>query len=891
MRGMNFALPLELPAAPEAPRSPQAAQTPMMAQYWALKNAHPDCLLFFRMGDFYELFFDDAVKAAPLLDVALTRRGKDAGEDVPMCGVPVHAYESYLPRLIRTGQKVAIAEQMEDPAEAKKRGGKAIVARDVVRIITPGTLTEEAFLERAKANYLAALAVQGEEVTLAWCDINEGQPFVQAAAPETLPALLARIAPSEIIFSEKLLEREDMQSVLAAYKDQLSPLPQSRFDSESAKRAALSQYAVTSLDGFGAFSRTGATALGALIDYLRLTQKQNVKLLARPKLLNADSVMAIDPATRRNLELTETLTGERKGSFLEAIDRTLTAGGARLLEEMLAAPLMDVAAIEARQNTTRFFVAEASLRGKLREALRSCPDMARALARLSLTRGTPRDLAQLRIGLETAQALHVLLAGAEALHEITKDLGEHSALTEKLKHALRDELPAFARDGGFIAPGFSPALDELIALRDDSKRLIMALQAKYAAATGITALKIRHNNIIGYHVDLTPSQADRLLSPPLNAQFIHRQTLASSVRFTTTELADLERRAGEAAGRALALELQLFGELCVDVLARLIPIKNAAAALAALDVHAGMAELAASENWVCPVVDASRAFAVEGGRHPVVEKALRAEGAQPFTPNSCDLSKAHLWLITGPNMAGKSTFLRQNALLAILAQMGSFVPAAKAHIGLVDKLFSRVGAADDLARGRSTFMVEMVETAAILNQATERSLVILDEIGRGTATYDGLSIAWGCLEYLYHHNRCRALFATHYHELTALTQTLPQMKSAHASVREWEGQIVFLHEIRDGAAQGSFGLHVARLAGLPEGVLKRAESILSGLEADGKTTVSVAPVTADAFKAPAPQRASALETALEALNPDNLSPKDALETLYTLKATAKKERR
>lgn len=863
-----------------------------MAQYWALKNAHADCLLFFRMGDFYELFFDDAVKAAPILDVALTRRGKDAGDDIPMCGVPVHAYESYLPRLIHAGLRVAVAEQMEDPAEAKKRGGKTLVERAVVRIITPGTLTEDAFLERSRANYLAALAAEGDGFALAWCDMCEGTPHVEETDMDGLPALLARLAPGEIIVPEKLLARPVMEQVFEVFKQQLSPLPQSRFDSESARRSACTQYSVTSLDAFGSFSRCATTALGVLIDYMRLTQKQQVKLLAPPQLQAARGVMAIDPATRRNLELTRTIDGARKGSFLDALDATCTAAGGRLLEEYLAAPLQDAAQIKARQDVIAFFIENPALRHDVRHALQTCPDVGRALARLSYGRGSPRDMAQLRMGLETAMKQRTLLSGQgpDGLRSILDACGEHTGLTEKLRAALADDLPAFTRDGGFVAKGYSAALDELLALRDDSKRLMMALQAKYAHETNIASLKIRHNNIIGYHVDVTPSHADKLQATPHNATFIHRQTLASSVRFTTTELAELERRAGEAGGKALALELSIFAELLDAVLVKLEPIRLAAAALARLDVATALAEKAATEHWVCPRVDNSLAFSIKGGRHAVVEKALRSEGAPAFTPNDCDVSEAsRLWLVTGPNMAGKSTFLRQNALLAILAQMGSFVPAQDAHIGMVDRLFSRVGAADDLARGRSTFMVEMVETAAILNQAGPKSLVILDEIGRGTATYDGLSIAWASLEYLYHHNRCRALFATHYHELTALAASCPQMRCAHAVVKEWEGQIIFLHEIKEGTAGRSYGIHVAQLAGLPAGVITRASALLQNLEEGrGKSTV-IAPVTPDMLKTPVNARPSLLEEAVKALDPDSLSPKDALEQLYALKALLKKK--
>lgn len=879
---------LDLPPAKDTP----PAQTPMMAQYWALKNAHPGCLLFFRMGDFYELFFDDAVKAAPLLDVALTRRGREAGEDIPMCGVPVHAYESYLPRLIRAGQRVAIAEQMEDPAEAKKRGGKTLVERQVIRIITPGTLTEDAFLQQGSPNYLAALALQDGRYALAWCDLSEGQPRVEEAGTDTLASLLARVRPGEIVLPEKMAQDEALAPVLATFKDALTPLSQSRFDPESARKVTCSQYRVASLDAFGAFSRAATVALGVLLDYMRLTQKREVDFLRPPHVLQTAALMAIDPATRRNLEITRTLEGARKGSLLETLDRTLTAAGARLLEEDLSAPLTSLPAIQARQSLVTFFRNDMSLCEKARDILRASPDMPRAMARLSLARGSPRDLALIMAGLETATQLRVALAPAARTHDallaLCAGLGEHSSLIDLLSRALARDLPAFARDGGFIARGYSAPLDEYVALRDDSKRHIAALQARYVQETGISSLKIRHNNVIGYHVDVTPGQGGKLLEPPFNARFIHRQTLASSTRFTTTELAELERKMAESESRALAIELQIFAELTEAVLARREALRTAAEALARLDVSAALAARAAEGQWVCPLMDDSMAFAIEGGRHPVVEDALRRDQAQAFTPNACDLGRTQrLWLVTGPNMAGKSTFLRQNALIVLLAQCGSYVPADTAHIGIVDRLFSRVGAADDLARGRSTFMVEMVETAAILHQATAKSLVILDEIGRGTATYDGLAIAWASLEHLYHHNACRALFATHYHELTALAETLPAMICVSAAIREWEGEIIFLHEIRKGAAARSFGIHVAQLAGLPEGVIARAQVLLAQLEKE-KADHTCFTVVAAAPEASLPRPRTALEKALEALDPDALSPKEALERLYALKALVKK---
>ncbi|NDE91152.1 MAG: DNA mismatch repair protein MutS, partial [Alphaproteobacteria bacterium] len=796
--------------------SEPAALTPMMQQYWDLKKAHPECLLFFRMGDFYELFYDDAVAAAPVLDIALTRRGKDQGEDVAMCGIPVHAYESYLPKLIRAGFRVAIAEQMEDPETARARaksqkGGKALVTRQIIRIITPGTLTEDSFLDSARANYLAVLAECAGEVSLAWCDLAQGLPQVQSAEWNDIPALLSRLNPAELVLSDKIKTLEDKRDFLDAHKDIITFVAPVRFDAESARRAALRQYSVTSLDSFGNFSKNETTALGVLLDYIALTQKQQVSLLQSPRMASIAGVVAIDAATRRNLELTQSLDGGRKGSLLAAIDRTQTNAGARLLAEQLSSPLTDLVQINLRLSRIEIFVQHGDWREALRALLKASPDLPRALTRLSLGRGSPRDLAIVRVSLESATKLRFFLN--QHAHELNDDfkqlaqiLGEHSNLIDLLTRALKMDLPFLARDGGFIAPGYYPPLDELVSLRDDSKKLIAGLQNKYIQQTRIQTLKIRHNNVIGYHVEITPSQADKMLQPPLNADFIHRQTLSSAVRFTTTELAELERKTSEAGDKALQIELQLFDELVHKILACFDALRAAADAMAQLDVSTALAQLAAEKNWCRPVMDDSASFDIRKGRHPVVEASLSAAGKN-FIANDCDLSaQSRLWLVTGPNMAGKSTFLRQNALLVVLAQMGSYVPAASAHMGIVDKLFSRVGAADDLARGRSTFMVEMIETAAILHQATPKSLVILDEIGRGTATFDGLSIAWGSLEYLYHHNQCRGLFATHYHELTVLREQLPHLRCATAKVKEWNNEIIFLHEVGEGIAECSYGI-------------------------------------------------------------------------------------
>ncbi|HEY1722646.1 MAG TPA: DNA mismatch repair protein MutS [Magnetospirillaceae bacterium] len=867
----------------------------MMVQYLAIKRAHPDSLLFYRMGDFYELFFDDAVKASEALDITLTKRGKHAGDDIPMCGVPVHSHEAYLSRLIRKGFKVAVAEQMEDPAAAKKRGNKSVVERAVVRLITPGTLTEDALLDARRHNYLAALAEAQGALGLAWVDISTGDFQLQPLAVNAVAAALARLSPGELLVSEKLLNRPELFETWREWRSILSPLPSARFDSENARRRLETVFGVKALDGFGNFTRPELAAGGALVDYIELTQKGKLPRIAAPRRLAEGAVMEIDGATRRNLELVETLNGERRGSLLSTIDRTLTGAGARLLAAHLAAPLTDPQAIGHRHDAVQFFVDRPALRADLRERLRHVPDVERALSRISLGRGGPRDLANVRDALAEAPGLRTLLidGGLEAplagIRAAAEGLGEHMTLVERLARALATELPLLTRDGGFIAAGYHAVLDEQRGLRDESRRVIVALQARYAEQTGVSALKIKHNNVLGYHIEVPPKQAERM-----GETFIHRQTIASSVRYTTVELGELEGKIRGAADKALALELELFADLITEVTQRATEIGRAAHALAALDVAAALAELAVDRRYVRPIVDDSADFAIHAGRHPVVEAISDA----PFVANDCDLTPTQrLWLLTGPNMAGKSTFLRQNALIAILAQMGSFVPAESARIGVVDRLFSRVGAADDLARGRSTFMVEMVETAAILNQAGPRALVILDEIGRGTATFDGLSIAWAVVEHLHAANRCRALFATHYHELTSLAAKLPALSCHCMRVKEWQGEVVFLHEVGPGTADRSYGIHVARLAGLPSAAVERAEEVLRTLEsgeqagalarlADDLPLFAAARPASSGHTTAATRGPSPAEQLLAESNPDSMSPKEALDLLYRLKGLA-----
>ncbi len=875
--------------------------TPMMVQYLAIKREHPDCLLFYRMGDFYEMFFDDAVQAARALDITLTKRGKHLGKDIPMCGVPVHSHEAYLVRLIRKGIRVAVCEQTEDPAAAKKRGNKSVVRRAVTRVVTAGTLTEETLLDARRHNFLAACAEAAGAMGLAWIDISTGEFVMQPVEPRHLSAALARLDAGEILVSERLFDHADLSLVFADWQERLTPLPTARLDSENGAARLRDLFGVHTLEAFGDFSRAELAAGGALVDYIELTQKGNMPRIAAPERLLSGAVMEIDAATRRNLELTETLSGSRRGSLLGVIDRTVTGAGARLLAARLSAPLTDVAAIESRLDGVGYFVESSPCRDALIAVLRRCPDIERALSRLSLARGGPRDLAMVRDGLTLSAEIRndIEAEGLSGLPGVVsqalEDLGEHSELVSRLGAALAAELPIKARDGGFIAKGNAPDLDELRTLRDESRRLIAGLQDRYVAETKITVLKIRHNNMLGYYVEI-PARLFDSMPTGEDSPFIHRQTMANAVRYSTVELGELESRIARAADQALALELQIFEDLAAEVIARADEIALAAAALAALDVAAALARLAVERGYCRPLLDESFDFETTGGRHAVVEAALENAQEGRFVANDCVLGEgSRLWLLTGPNMAGKSTFLRQNALIAVLAQMGSFVPAESCRLGVVDRLFSRVGAADDLARGRSTFMVEMVETAAILNQAGPRALVILDEIGRGTATYDGLSIAWAVIERLHDSNRCRTLFATHYRELTNLAAKLDGLACHAMRIKEWQGDVVFLHEVAPGAADRSYGIHVGQLAGLPGDVVSRAEQILEILEAgeQGSALTRLAddlPLFSAAPPTRGPSKPSELEEALAEIQPDELSPREALEAIYKLRGLLSKKK-
>ena len=887
--------------------------TPMIAQYLSIKETVPDALLFFRMGDFYELFFDDAIKAAGALDITLTKRGKHGDAEIPMCGVPYHAYESYLARLIKAGFNVAICEQTEDPAEAKKRGAKAVVRREVRRIVTPGTLTEDTLLDARSNNYLVAVSLLagGDEAAIARADISTGELCVRRTGWAQFRADIAAIAPREIIFPDTDICGE-WTSLLDAGNAIVSRQAASSFETSAADRRIEESFGLKTLDGLGEFGRAERAAIGGLLAYITLTQAGQAPALRRPRLEAQQNVAAIDAVTRASLELTQTQQGARRGSLLAAIDRTVTGAGARLLAARLSAPLASVAQIHQRYDEVAFYVEHANLTNDIRADLKQAPDLSRSLGRLALSRGGPRDLDAVAAALEAANGIAQKTEAsaqaiapppsltAKAMAKMQVDSHKNlSALLAQLRSALGDKLPLLARDGGFIRAGFDAALDQATSLRDDGRRIIAAMEARLREQTEIKSLKVKHNNVLGYFIETPSAAGAALLKPPFDAQFIHRQTLASAMRFTTNELIELGGRISRAREEALAREEHIFTELSANILAERDSLSDVADALAMSDVATALAQLATDEHYVRPKVDESNAFSITGGRHPVVEQVMRASGEETFIANDCCLSEDDeplMWLITGPNMAGKSTFLRQNALITILAQMGSFVPASAAHIGIVDRIFSRVGAADDLAKGRSTFMVEMVETAAILNQASDRALVVLDEIGRGTSTFDGMSIAWAALEYLHDTNGCRGMFATHYHELTALTDRLPRLQNWSMKVKEWNGKVVFLHEVGAGAADRSYGVAVAKLAGLPDSVLRRAEEVLTSLENDKKNNSlgSDLPLFAHSVPAAPTEKEEvnaadhALAAELEALDLDSMTPKAALDALYQLKSTLNK---
>lgn len=862
--------------------------SPMFVQYHEIKEQHPDCLLFFRMGDFYELFYEDAKIAAEALDITLTKRGREVGEDIPMCGVPAINSDIHVERLIRKGFKVAVCEQMETPEEARQRRGKPLVHREVIRILTPGTVTEENLLPARSHNFLLSLVESKDQVGCAWIDISTGDFFTQDLMLGDVASQLERLAPKEILMPSAFLKTPELFEVFEEWKRALTPLPPARFDHDNGLGRLLGAFGVHSLEAFGIFTPLEIQAAGGILDYVNLTQKGVLPRLAPLRKITVEGFLEIDAATRRNLELTRTLQGTYAGSLLHTIDRTLTGPGGRRLYTWMAMPLTTVQGINERLDLVDFFVRHSDLRATVRGHLKHCPDGERLISRLTLQRGGPRDLGALRQGLEVYHKIHTLLA-KETLPTLLRlsDLTETQPLSQRLGEALKDDgLPSLPREGGFIRQGFSGELDEVRTLRGESKNVMALLENRYVSQTGIPSLKIKYNNILGYHIEITKTHLSKVPD-----YFTHRQTMVNGSRFTTVELAELEQKILQAEDKALSLELAIYQELVQGILGKADALVTQFQLLSLIDCAAALSEFSQETNCVRPVLVESLDFTITEGRHPVVAACLKTAGTE-FAGNDCTLSPAQAWLLTGPNMAGKSTFLRQNALIALLAHMGSFVPAKTATIGLVDRIFSRVGASDNLARGQSTFMVEMIETAMILNQATQRSLVILDEIGRGTATYDGLAIASATLAHLHDTIQCRTLFATHYHELTQIHKNLKHLAFYTMSVREWEDRIVFLHKVIPGCADKSYGIHVAKLAGLPSTVIAQAERMLITLEKQDPSARPQA-LTEDLplFRAPQKMKPlpSLVEESLRTLDLNHLTPLEALNQLYALKEKLAKE--
>jgi len=876
-----------------------------MAQYLEMKARHPDAMLFFRMGDFYELFFQDAITAAQVLGITQTHRGQHNGQPIPMAGVPHHAAEGYLSRLIKAGFRVAVCEQTEDPTEAKKRGSKAVVRRDIVRVVTPGTITEESLLEARSANALAAigLAGGGREAAVAIADVSTGRFEVFNLPSSSVGEVLAAVGPREVLLADSVMAHPDIKDATEGLT--ITPRPDARADAKLGERLFREAFGISTLDGFGTFSRAELIACGLLFDYLAVTQAGGQARLDPPIRTAPETFLAIDPATRTSLEIERSSRGVRQGSLVAAIDRTVTAAGARLLAQRVSRPSRDRGEIERRLDAVAFFLDASDRRAFARDALKRASDLERARMRLSLRRGGPRDLAGLAACLRVGEEICADLSShdeppaeiASACASLSlADKPKLAAFAQQVVNALARELPVQARDGGFIAAGYDPALDEARSLKEDARTIIAKLEAEYAAETGISGLRIKHNNMLGYFIEVNAKHGDLLMKPPLAATFIHRQTMANAMRFSTAQLGELEARISRADGEALGRELEIFNRFVAEADALGSELALVADGLARLDIASANAEWAAEASAVRPELADTPVFEAEGARHPVVEAALRATG-QGFTANDCRLdaqgeSGPRLILITGPNMAGKSTFLRQNVLLAILAQAGCYVPARRFRLGLADRIFSRVGASDDLSRGRSTFMVEMIETAAILNQATPESIVILDEVGRGTSTWDGLAIAWAAVEHLHEANRCRALFATHYHELTQLADTLSACSNASLRAQEWKGDLVFLHEVKPGPADRSYGVQVAKLAGLPTAAVKRAESVLKKLEVKegAAKRLEELPLFAAFAEEPAKEEfaPSEADKILTALDPDTLTPREALDLVYRLKAATKR---
>ena len=861
------------------PNSNSNGLTPMMKQYLEIKEEYFEEILFYRMGDFYEMFFNDAKVASSVLDITLTKRGQWNNNDIPMCGIPFHSSESYLSKLISNGYRVAVCEQINEIENDVKKN-KGPMKRKVVRVITPGTVLEENFFDDNPNNFLCSWNEVNGCHSISWVDLSTGIFCVQKIdmnQSNALETALERLSPRELIMPLKMKEQKPHY-----FRGCVTFQADSLFQSDACEERLKKFYKTKSLEAFGEFSRSCISTAGAILGYVNLTQKGKLPLLKKIKQWKNIDVMEIDVFSRKSLELLKTQSGEKNGSFFNAINQTLTSGGARLLLERLNGPSLDNLEINNRLDTVSNFVSENLLRKKVRDVLKLIPDIERSLTRLQFDRGGPRDLISIKTGCEKAYEISKLILDHDftfpekELNEISSNLTINTSFIKELDLAITESPPLFARDGNFIKKGFSNELDEIKLIRDNSREKILSLQAKYINQTGVQSLKIKFNNVLGYHLEVRKNHETKLLE---QEEFIHRQGTAQASRFTTAELVSIESKLTDARSKSLNIELEIYEILVKNCLQRSEKLLSIFQGISSLDVAIGFAELAHKWNYSRPEISNECIFNVVAGRHPVIEQILNKEKDTSFISNNCNLSDQKIWLITGPNMGGKSTFLRQNAIINIMAQMGSFVPAEKATIGISDRIFSRVGSGDDLSRGQSTFMVEMIETASILNHATEKSFVILDEIGRGTSTWDGLSLAWSIIEKLHNDINCKTLFATHYHELTTLERSLKKLSLKTLEAKEYNDEIIFLYNLVNGSANKSYGLEVAKLAGVPFDVIKRAKDILKNLESDYKIDDKLPLFNQTKEK----EAVTKVSKKLNEIVPDSISPIQALEILYELK--------
>lgn len=861
--------------------------TPMMEQYLTIKNKHKDALLFYRMGDFYELFFEDAIAASKALDITLTKRGKTNGMDIPMCGVPFHSADNYLPKLIKKGFNVAVCEQTETIEEAKSNLKKGPLKREVVRIISPGTLTEDNLLDRNANNFLGAISDVNGSISISWVDVSTGCFKSRNLQKENnqkqlLTNLLLRMNFSEILVSDAMelnIISEEWHSII---KKQSSSL----FHYSSCLQQICSYFSIMSLEGIGKFSDGEVIASGVLLSYLKLTQCGKLPILSMIKNESENNFLEIDYFTQKSLEILSNLSGETKGSLITSLDETKTAGGARLLKQRITEPFYKVVEIEKRYNLINWFLNNDIDIFKLQNNLENIPDIERSLSRISLLRGSPKDLSVLCNGLLNVKQIYEIiilfkdrLNQAPLLNNILNQISVDYSLFEDIKNSLKKDLPLSTKEGGFIRDGYDDNLDKLRNLRNNELEEITKLQNKYSDLTNVNSLKIKYNRMLGYHIEVRAVHDKALRDKDI---FIHRQTTAQTSRFTTIELNEAENQLINSYDKSISIEMDIFKNFTNQIINEGKKILDIASAISELDIGIMVVKQSKDRDYVCPKILENKTLEIIEGRHPVVETQMKLS-ENSFISNDCILNKDDfLWLITGPNMAGKSTYLRQNALIVIMAQAGLFVPAKEANIGVFDKIFSRVGASDDLAKGQSTFMIEMIETSLILNTASEKSLVILDEIGRGTATFDGLAIAWSVLDYLHNKIKPRTLFATHYHELTSLKEDLNHLSCHKMSIKEWNNSIIFMHKIIEGEADKSYGIHVAQLAGLPFEVIKKATQLLSKLENNKDNSYLKKSDNLDGNYSNINESQSFFKE-FDNINVDNISPREALDILYKLK--------